>query len=662
MASAPTARPTLPHRFALDGLRGLAVIGVVLYHLDLPWMPGGFLGVSLFFTLSGFLITNLVLVERDQSSRIDLREFWARRFRRLLPASLLAIAMAVAFGWFAATSDQLSDLRGDVTGALGYVANWRFILNGDVYGAGYQEPSPLQHFWSLAIEEQFYVLFPLLAWALTRRGASRRMWGGVVGALMVGSMLATLVLYDAGDPSRVYYGTDTRAFELLAGVALALAVRMAPPDWLSKATSGRWSGPLLLTLPAVATLWLWTQVHQTDAWLYRGGLWVVALVSCGLILVALEHGSMSRVFSLRPLCWIGVISYGIYLFHWPIIRWVTSESTGLEGVALASLRVALTLAVALASYHLVEQPIRQRRMQLPAPALVVGIPVLVVIMIGGSHLAAGRADDRAVDTEAAEGVQLQPSAVAERSRSAATPTTALLRPVERVLFMGDSLVHQSMPGLQEAFAAEGIEVRAVGAPGQTLLGNRAEWLAQLEEAVAEFDPDAVVMEGCCGFGDPRKDSSYTAPDGRVLELDTPELYAEWADVAREATTIASRRGAIPLWVLAPPAQTNGYYGPIEPRIAKVNEIYLALAECSEQVGLVDWRVLTGPDGQYAAELPGADGAMVPVRSVDGLHFTPAGVGVIAGVTIDAIESGWAAEGGRLDPPAVADVCTASSPG
>ena len=153
----PTGSGRLAHIAALDGVRGLAVLAVVVYHLDADLLPGGFLGVSLFFTLSGFLITNLLVAEWRATGTIDLGSFWSRRFRRLLPASVAGIALVIVLSpaW---TANQLAGLPGDVAGALGYVANWRFITGGDRYGAGFEAPSPLLHYWSLAIEEQFYLV------------------------------------------------------------------------------------------------------------------------------------------------------------------------------------------------------------------------------------------------------------------------------------------------------------------------------------------------------------------------------------------------------------------------------------------------------------------------------------------------------------------------
>ncbi|HEY6532107.1 MAG TPA: acyltransferase, partial [Acidimicrobiales bacterium] len=209
----------MPHLPGLDGLRGLAVIGVLLFHGGFTWAKGGFLGVSTFFTLSGFLITNLLVREWDSTDAIRLGRFWVRRFRRLLPAALIAIALIGLIWWRIGTPEQLATLRADMLAALGYVANWRFFSAGTSYADLFSAPSPLQHFWSLAIEEQFYVIFPLVVLGLMRLGGRR-----VLTAVLVAATLASVVLELAlgGNIDRVYYGTDTRAAELLLGALLAV--------------------------------------------------------------------------------------------------------------------------------------------------------------------------------------------------------------------------------------------------------------------------------------------------------------------------------------------------------------------------------------------------------------------------------------------------------
>ena len=367
---------------AFDGLRGLAVVAVLLFHAEVSGSSGGFLGVSAFFTLSGFLITSLLLSEQRRSRGIGLRRFWAARARRLLPAAFAALALVVVFGALAADADQVRDLRGDVFGALGYVANWHFIIDGRAYGALFAQPSPVVHFWSLAIEEQFYVVFPLLLLVGCKvfRG---RLWplATCITAAIIASIALSCAL--ASDMNRVYYGTDTRAAELLIGALLAIVCTT-------------WSGPRTRTgrvalsaagFGALASMiFWWCTVHQDDQWLYRGGFALHALLTALVIAAACAPTLNARLLAFAPLVALGRISYGVYLFHWPIFLWLSPERTGWSFAPLLALRLATTLALALLSFHFLEEPIRRGaslrrawpRLLTPAIAFVLVIGVLAV--------------------------------------------------------------------------------------------------------------------------------------------------------------------------------------------------------------------------------------------------------------------------------------------
>jgi peptidoglycan/LPS O-acetylase OafA/YrhL len=381
----PRPRPLIADQPALDGLRGVAVAGVLLFHAGFAWAVGGFLGVSTFFTLSGFLITSLLIRERRATGSIRLRAFWARRFRRLMPAALLTLGLIVLYGAFAATPTQVQALRGDVLGAVGYVANWHFLFSGQSYAQLFSSPSPVEHFWSLAIEEQFYFVFPLIAvGVLAASRGSRRALAVTLGVLAIGSVMLTTVLYHpGGDTSRVYYGTDTRAAELLVGALLAalfyrrLVIRKLIPR-LIVLTVG--TGAL------IATIVVWATTDQHSNWLYEGGLGLYAIGSAAIIAAALQPGLVRSALSIAPLRWLGRISYGVYLIHWPVYLWLSPSRTGLNPWPLFLLRVAVTLALAVASYHLVEQPIRRGRKLTgwrplavaPAAALALVVALVVV--------------------------------------------------------------------------------------------------------------------------------------------------------------------------------------------------------------------------------------------------------------------------------------------
>ncbi|HKU56723.1 MAG TPA: acyltransferase family protein [Gaiellaceae bacterium] len=355
---AATRGPRLAYRPGLDGLRAIAVAAVFLYHSRIDWLPGGFLGVDLFFVLSGYLITSLLLVEWDAGTRIDLRRFWLRRARRLLPALVVVVLAALALAAIFARSD-LARTRGDAVSSLLYYTNWHLIIANHSYFVRMGNPSLLQHLWSLAVEEQFYVIWPLLLVpGLVLIG--RRRLPFVVAAGIAGSTALMWVLYDPTDPSRVYYGTDTRAFLLLMGILLALVwpaierLRRALPVL-----------ELLGVSALVASVLLFRQMVDFNPTLYRGGDLAAAFCFAVLIAaVAHPETGLGQALGVAPLRWIGERSYGIYLWHWPVVELmrpgVDIPWTG-PGVVVA--QAAIVLAAAALSYRYVEQPIRTGSLQ-----------------------------------------------------------------------------------------------------------------------------------------------------------------------------------------------------------------------------------------------------------------------------------------------------------
>jgi len=347
----------------LDGLRAIALLAVIAYHVGFGWAQGGLLGVGIFFTLSGYLITDLLMAEQAATGRLALVTFWQRRARRLLPA--LFVMLAVVAGWVALLQrSQLPVLRGAMAAAMGYVSNWWLIGHNASYFARFGPPSPLGHLWSLAVEEQFYLIWPwliLAGLALTRGKdhASRRHWLARASALLaVTSAVLMAALYHPGyDPTRVYDGTDTRAFALLIGAALAFAL----PSRLMPARPPR-NGRLLLDgigstgLVVIAVL-IW-RTGQYSPFLYRGGMLLLAVATGAVVLaVVAPAGRVGRVLGLAPLRWIGVRSYGIYLWHYPIIV-LTTPADGQETPIRASLQVAASIAMAALSFAYIEEPIR----------------------------------------------------------------------------------------------------------------------------------------------------------------------------------------------------------------------------------------------------------------------------------------------------------------
>lgn len=364
--------PRLPYLPGLDGLRALALIGVVLYHADLSWLPGGFLGVEVFFVLSGYLITSLLLAEWNQQGRIDLKTFWLRRARRLLPAVFLLLLVTL---WFAVLflPREVAELRGDAAAAFGYVTNWYLVVADRSYFEMVGRPPPLQHLWSLAIEEQFYLLWPLLFAAGMLRLRRRGMLIATLAGAVVSTLLMGILFQPNADPSRVYYGTDTRAAELLAGAALAF---IWEPAWLRGSAGGpaarliRWlsraaRAPLLLDVVGIAALgaliWSFHWFSEYKPFLYQGGFALVALTTVLVIAVVVHPQArlVPRLLSFSVMRWIGTRSYSLYLWHWPVFTITRPQlDVSFQGILLLAFRLLLTAILAEASYRWVETPFR----------------------------------------------------------------------------------------------------------------------------------------------------------------------------------------------------------------------------------------------------------------------------------------------------------------
>ena len=348
----------------LDGLRGAAVVAVLLFHGG--HLAGGYLGVDLFFVLSGFLITSLLLAEGGASGHIGLAHFWERRARRLLPALAVLLVGVAAYAWLVATPEELHRIRLDGLATMLYVANWRDIFARTDYFALFSAPSPLEHTWSLAIEEQFYLVWPLVFVALValarrHQGATRHRLAGLALGLSVGlgvlSGTASLLLVRFQGWNRVYYGTDTRAFAILAGAAVAsLRVRNGPVRGPRARRLLEAAGVLGVLVLAVC----WARLGFGAQITHRGGLLACSLAGA-LVVAATSHptrGVVSRTASFTPLRWAGLISYGLYLYHWPIFVWLSAERVHLTGWPLFAVQCAVTLMVSVVSYVALEQPIR----------------------------------------------------------------------------------------------------------------------------------------------------------------------------------------------------------------------------------------------------------------------------------------------------------------
>src|SRR5215216_4666717 len=344
----------------LDGLRAIAVLAVIAYHLNPRWAPGGLLGVGVFFTLSGYLITDLLLGQREAVGRLQLGDFWLRRARRLLPALFLMLAVVVAWVTLLDRS-LLPGLRGDVLAAAAYVSNWWNIVREASYFARFGPPPPLDHLWSLAVEEQFYLIWPWLLLLGLRFVPGRYRLAGLTLAGAALSAAAMALIYQPGvDPTRVYEGTDTRAFGLLVGAALAMV-------WPSRellADRITLRRRLLLDGVGVAGLviigFLILRTNEYSPFLYKGGI-VLLSVATVLTVTALVHPAswLGVAVGWTPLRWLGVRSYGIYLWHYPIIVLTAPGTQQKASLSLEVLQLVATIVVAALSWRFFEEPIRR---------------------------------------------------------------------------------------------------------------------------------------------------------------------------------------------------------------------------------------------------------------------------------------------------------------
>lgn len=472
--SSPTKSRYIP---ALDGLRALAVLAVIAYHMGMSWAPGGLLGVTVFFVLSGYLITSLLLIEWDNTKRINLPQFWLRRVRRLLPAIIFIIVCSAALCTIFDHS-LLTKLREDMWAALLWVTNWWYIFHDVSYFDALGSPSPLTHFWSLAIEEQFYLIWPVVLLIAHKFGAKRTTMRNATLVFALASALEMALLFNPdADPSRVYYGTDTRAFSLLIGAWLAFVW----PSHLLGAKSGVHltkrernvlDGVGIAAL--VALLALIVLVDGFSPFLYRGGLLLASVLTAVIIAVMVHPASLlGRIAGAKPLVWIGLRSYGIYLWHYPLLLLMNPRNfTGETPWWMYLVQIAIIFACAAFSYHFVEDPlrhgalgkfagqIRAKKVSLPAWARDHVIPLaagttLTLVAVGGlifvPPTSALEGGDLLKQEEAhVVGIpENKPNSGPEDNPE--NDTAAEQQPRLDVLMIGDSVSVRAIPYFQETF-------------------------------------------------------------------------------------------------------------------------------------------------------------------------------------------------------------------
>ncbi len=347
----------------IDGLRALAVFAVIAFHLGLPFAPGGFLGVTLFFVLSGYLITDLLISEWTKKSRIDFKDFYIRRGKRLLPSIYFLLIFLTAYVSIFAPN-FLPNLKTDAFPAAFSFSNWWFIINKIPYFESFSSPSLLTHFWSLAVEVQFYIVWPFILFLMQKFIHRKWLKISITSALAVLSAVLLGVLHvPGGDPSRIYYGTDTRVFSLLLGAIMAFILPSRKLAQVSQKKTIRVTLDIMGFISLLAVLFMCYYITQYDDFLYYGGMVVFSVISALLIAAAAAPSTItSRLFSFKPLLFIGKISYGLYLWQFPVIVITNAmfESSSIN-VLLCLSQVAITISLATASYYLIEMPIRKMK-------------------------------------------------------------------------------------------------------------------------------------------------------------------------------------------------------------------------------------------------------------------------------------------------------------
>jgi len=684
----PAAPPRLGYLATLDGLRAAAALAVVAYHVQSGPLRGGFLGVDVFFVLSGFLITRLLLEERGSTGRISLGRFWSRRARRLLPAMAAVVAFACAWSWTAQGAVARRQTGGDAVASLLYVANWHFIRESASYFAPLVEASPLRHLWSLAVEEQWYLVWPLVVVLVLRRFGARTLTV-VCGVAALASVAWMYHLAQVADLDRAYYGTDTRAHSLLIGSMLAAASVAWPrlEERFRGCTGNRIGLVSLMVLGAAVAM-----AGAADPAMYRGGFLLVAVASAGLV-AWLAFGLPSpvhRAFGSDPAVWLGKRSYGIYLWHWPVVVALTADVVGFGGPALGVLQAVASVGAAALSYWLLEEPVRVRlapRPGLYATAGVMGAAALAAVALLASGVAlptqrpgdvlaivpatatpslgagttsvppvpAGRprapeADPAAAPTTAASlATAGRPAGTAAPALAAAasstvaptsTPTTAPAPPPSlRVTLLGDSQAYLAATDTVERGLAPGVELSAwatIGCglesvptmkDGQELPypgGACDTWPDGWRTTVERAQPDVVVILAGAW------EVGDVLVDGTTLTVGTPEHDA-WLRGRFDLALQSAGASGAPVAVLDLPCYQALAGDPTRLQSerndpARVAHVNAVLADAVRAAGqtLLPYSSFVCDGGQERA---GPDGQ--PLR-YDGVHLTQAGVGALWG--------------------------------
>ena len=633
---------------ALDGLRGLALLGMLAWHAEVGWVKGGFARMTIFFVLSGYLATASWLSLRDRGTPRPFGTFWRRRARRLLPITLVGVALATAVTAWIGERGQVDDLPGDAGSVIAGVSNWRFLLADRSYGELFERPSAFQHFWSLSLEEQLFWLLPLLV-AGAVLVARRRTWiATAVGAVALGVVVPLVVDHS---PDAAYYGTHVRAGEFLAGVTLALVLHHHRGEVPARALGPvRVLGSVSLALLVLVML----TVERDHTWLYAGGMFLFAIPAT-LVVAATRAGRSpaTAVLALPPLVWMGRAALSIYALHWPLFQLLDTDRTGLRSPWLPLVQVAVGVGVGLLVYRWAEEPLMARtrsgstdRRLLPAlGAAAAGILVVALLV----PLPPAPYDLRELERQLSDGadIDLERSEMVLATRPAppvpATPAEALAGADEvRIgLFggstsvvlgaLGDDFAARSpLIDLQPGYARLGCGLLTEGerVHGRTPQGEPAfaptddyclGWDVRWPAVVVEQDLDlAVIMTGVWETADWR----LPGRDG-VVAIGDPEVDARLLSALTTAIDAVHAQGAGVVLVTTPEiglgadgqAREKRSIGPDHAeRVARYNALLRFVAGARADVALVD----------YGATIDGLTDAERAELLPDGIHPTEAG--------------------------------------
>lgn len=655
---ADRSTPLPPRRLPyLDGLRFLAVSMVLAYHGGLPGLStAGFYGVDVFFVLSGFLITTLLLAEQQQRNRIRLGAFWGRRAVRLLPALLLMLVAVDLYVAFVAPAGRYPGFRADAFSVLAYVSNWHFVAVSSNYFSSTAAPSLLTHTWSLAIEEQFYLVWPLALWgvsALARRRGMRP--AAAVLALSATGAVASAAwmayLYRAGaSPSRLYYGTDTHASGLLVGAALAALVARAGGVEGLGGRGGRLATPVAVGSFA-ALAWAACDMGSSDPLAYQGGFLAVAVVSAGLLAAVLLHptGPAARVLSFGVFRYIGRISYGMYLWYFPLFAVLDGSATGLSGFALFALRAGADLAAAAASYHLMEARLLRRpaarveragqarlAVRTGRGAVLVGCVVAAAVLVSAdTSPAPGATVTTASPGLVAGGSSVGPGVAGQAIQGRPGRELRLLvtgdstgmtlgldlsaAPVEQRygLVVDDVALMGCGVAISAAVRSHSVAVSPPPPCNQATPAAR-QWPALLRREVAAFRPDLVLLAA----GRWEVQSRRPAPGAAWTDITRPADQSYVRGQLALAASIVASSGARLALATAPcfssGEQPDGSPWPEDSplRLRAYNDLVRSVAASSvPRATVVNLDAMVCPGGRFHTTIDG-----VTVRAPDGVHY------------------------------------------